>query len=215
MIKINLLPEEYRRKEKTSFKIFLATAAGTLVVSACAGVFAYIWFGTLTEVRRKKATLEENYQVLVPQAKYDDQLKAEKQDFAAREKTIKQIRRNRISWTRKLDQFIDVVNNNGDDERHLAWFGSLEISPGKLGKKTGFNMNLSGFCAGNDLGKVANLFDDIVQSDFFKGFAAINEPSGKVQKIQKDLDPPQSVAFPLKMFLIPGLEKKAGKKGKK
>ena len=215
MIRINLLPEEYRRKEKTSFKIFFATLAGALVVSACAGVFAYIWFGTLTEVRKKRATLEENYQVLVPQAAYDDMLRAEKQDFAVREKTIKEIRRNRISWTRKLDQFIDVVNNNGDDERHLAWFGSLEISPGKLGKKKGFNMNLAGYCAGNDLGKVANLFDDIVQSDFFQGFVSINEPSGRVQKVQKDLDPPESVAFPLKMFLIPGIGKKPAPEKKK
>ncbi len=215
MIRINLLPEEFRKREKASIKTFLATALGALVVSGILGYLSYIYFGKYSEIERKRKTFEEDCSALLPRAAYDDQLKAEKKDFANRERTIKKIRQSRVLWTRKLDQFIDIINNNGDDQRHLAWFKKMDIKPGKLGKRSGITVSLNGYCAGNDVGKVANLFDDIMNSEFFTDFVSINEPSGKLEKAQENLDPKECVSFPLKMFLVPGISKKpgAGKKG--
>lgn len=205
MIRINLLPKEFRRKEGTSFKVIGATALGALAVCGALGTFGYIWFGKLAEVEKVRAHLEEDYTTLEPQALYQERLKAEKQEFAQREQTIKEIRQKRVLWTAKLDQFIDAVNNNGDDERHLAWFDSLSIKP----VTTGFDMALAGHCAGPDVARVANLLDDLTDHEFYQDFVRISEPSGSLETSQKNLEPKESIGFPLTMQLKPGASKPA------
>ena len=213
MIRINLLPEEYRRKERSSWKVLGLTVFGALLVSCSLGYFAYAWFGVLAKVQHQRQVVEETLATKLQRAKYSDNLEKEKKNFMAREKTIKNIRTKRVLWTRKLDQFVDVINNDGNaNNRHLCWFHGMEVKPMKYKrKKKAIRMKLKGHSAGKDIGKVSNLIDDITAHSFFEGFIHISEPGGSQEDIQENLEPKESVAFPLEMYLLPG----KGKKGEK
>ena len=130
MIRINLLPEEFRRKERSSWKVLGMTVFGALLVSCSLGYFAYAWFGVLAKVQHQREVVEETLSTKQRRAQYSDALEKEKKNFMAREKTIKNIRTRRVLWTKKLDQFVDVINNDGNaNGRHLCWFHGLEVKP--------------------------------------------------------------------------------------
>ena len=65
MIRINLLPESYRRAERTSPKVFAAALVGVILVCSSIGWFGMTYFGDLDRVmikhqRRPLAQFEMN-----------------------------------------------------------------------------------------------------------------------------------------------------------
>ena len=58
MIRINLLPEEYRRSERTSPKIFAATLGGVILVCSVFGWFGFVYFGELGKLEAEHAAIE-------------------------------------------------------------------------------------------------------------------------------------------------------------
>src|SRR5262245_45614475 len=116
MIRINLLPEDLRKSERTSFKLFAATMAAVIVVCSGVGWFGLVWFGELARLEEEKVAVEETLRQKKERAAYSDALEAEKKDYEVRSETIQGICRSRMSWTEVLDQLIDVVNNDGNTE---------------------------------------------------------------------------------------------------
>ena len=72
MIRINLLPEEYRRSERTSPKIFAATLVGVIVVCSGFGWFGYIYFGELGKLEAEHAAVAEQLGRVTETATYYD-----------------------------------------------------------------------------------------------------------------------------------------------
>lgn len=120
MIEVNLLPEEYRRVDKTPLPIFLLLLSSIVLVSAA--VIGYIYFEFVFV--RNKATESEriqqiNNEVLDLEKEVAD-LQAETEQYNVRRNLILQIRKSRILWAKKLYYLSDLKPED-------IWFESVEM----------------------------------------------------------------------------------------
>ena len=196
MIRINLLPEDFRRSERTSLKLFAATLAAVVLVCSGFGWFGLVWFGELTQLEEEKTAIGETLSQKKERAAYADSLEAEKKDYEARSETIQNICRSRMQWTEVLDQVIDVVNNDGNTERHMAWFRSM-ASRESGDSKFGPTVQLPGYVQGREMRKVADFHDDFEHTPFFVDVADKSAPAGTVELDQRR-NPPEAMAFDLR-----------------
>ena len=125
MLAINLLPVELRRGNRVPPKVLLVSFASALVTSAALGWFGLVWFGDLADAEERQLAAEATLAEKQVRVTYYEQLETNKRDYTTRVQTIQDIGRSRRVWSKFLDELIDVVNNNGDADRHLAWFESL------------------------------------------------------------------------------------------
>lgn len=198
MIRINLLPEEYRRGQRLSTKVFAAALGGVIMVCAAFGYFGMIYFGELGELQARHRIIAEDLQRKLQQAAYYDKLESQRKDYLQRVQTIQDIGKSRRLWTEFMDQLIDVVNNNGDTERHLAWFDSITIKEDRNGP----SILLPGAVQGSEIARVANLHEDIESSPFARDIATKSDPGGKLE-LDKNREPPESFGFTLKVNFLP------------
>jgi hypothetical protein len=141
VIRINLLPAELRRGNRIAARVLAAAFGAAIATSASIGWFGIVWFGDLGAA---ETSLQEVADKLVEKEKrvaYHGQLESNKKDYAARVQTIQDIGRSRRLWSKFCDEMIDVVNNNGDTERHLAWFDGIAV---KSDPKKGATVSMRG-----------------------------------------------------------------------
>ena len=143
MITINLLPQEYRKTERTSIKVFLSIVFVLVSVCCSLGYFGHVYLYEFKSKEGERMSRQEKLRSLEPQARYDDALVAEKKEFQTRSDTIQQIATSRVLWTEMLDWFIDIVNNEGNAERHNAWFRNMSVKPAS--GRSGPTITLSAF----------------------------------------------------------------------
>jgi hypothetical protein len=202
MIRINLLPEPYRKPERTSPKVFAAALVGVVAVCSSLGWFGMVYFGDLDKEVVKHKTVEETLKGVNDRAVLHSNLVAEEKEFSKRSETIKNIARGRMLWTRFMDELITVVTNDGNYERHVAWFSNIMVRGSRDGRK-GPSVVLPGAVQGADLRRIANLHDDVGATEFFQDVAEFSPPSG-VKKIDQGLFPPESFTFSWKwQFVAP------------
>ena len=194
MIRINLLPDEYRRSERTSPKVFAAMLGSVVAVCSVFGWLGMIYFGELSELQDQNTMVTETLARKQQRATYFDQLDGQRKDYTTRVQTIQNIGRSRMLWTKFLDEFLDVIDNNNDLERHLAWFDKVTIKD--AARKKGPIVTMPGAVQGGEINKVANLHKDIMAADLFRDIASKSPPSGKVQE-DKVKTPPKSYRFEL------------------
>jgi Tfp pilus assembly protein PilN len=200
MIRINLLPEEYRRSERTSPKIFGAILLAVILVCSTFGWFGYVYFGELGTLQGERAEAEERLAARQERVRYHDALQSEKSDYQQRAKMITEISQSRVLWTEVLDQMIDTVNNDGDTERHMAWFKSMSVTDGK--GKEGPKVQMPGWVQGDDIKRLADFHDDLEQTPFFRNVQSKSLPSGDVN-IDPKKKPAESLFFSLKWSFHP------------
>src|SRR4029453_17568100 len=121
MIRINLLPEEYRKKARTPIKLVLALAIAVLVNSGLVVWWAFQAFGIQAEIESEAASLHTEMDGLTPRVTYYTSLDGEAKAYKSRESTLASITGSRISWTKKLDELIDIVNRGNNGQRHMVW----------------------------------------------------------------------------------------------
>ena len=195
MIRINLLPEEFRRSERTSFKLLAATLAAVIVVCSAFGWFGLVYFGDLGQLEEERHTFEDTLRTKRERATYHDALEVEKKDYEARSETIQNICRSRIAWTEVLDQLIDVVNNDGNTERHMAWFRSMSVRDSG-DQKTGPLIGMPGYVQGGHPKKIADFHDDLEHAPFFADVLRKSPPSGSLE-IDTKRSPSEALFFGL------------------
>lgn len=196
MIRINLLPEELRRSERTSIKLFAATLAAVVLVCSGVGWFGLVWFGEVAQLEEERAGVEDSLRQKRERVLYHDALEVEKKDYESRSETIQNICRSRLSWTEILDQIIDVVNNDGNTERHMAWFRSMSAREGS-DAKYGPVVQMPGYVQGAKVSKVGDFHDDVEHAPFFVDIAEKSAPGGSVELDQKR-SPPEALGFDLR-----------------
>jgi len=215
MILINLLPDEFRQKRRTPVKLLLAVTASVAINGTLAAYWAWTAFGVAAEVKSELTVLEDQKTGLDPQVAYHHDLEKESQLFEAREKTLDEITAKRISWTRKLDELIDVVNVGGDGEKYLIWFDDVQMDQKESTRSKSFgSLKATGHSGSTNPSHVANFLDDLERSPFCEDFNKPAPPEGSSSMKDEGLMPAEVWNFPLGVALKPPEERQRGPDGK-
>lgn len=203
MIRINLLPEEYRRKAKTPLKLMLAVSGAVAVNASVAAWLAWMYFGVEAKVASERAILQTEMDGLKPQVDYHHSLEAEARLHKNREAALADITKSRISWTKKIDELIDVVNRGGDGQRHLVWFDDLNVTQETSGGRGGAgSLKAAGYSGSDKFAQVANFLEDLERSSFVEGFNPPAPPEGSESVKDEELAPSVVWSFPLSLDLV-------------
>lgn len=135
MIQINLLPPEYRPRSGTPVARFVAIVAGVILLASAAGVFAYTHFIELARVKELRTARNEELDAKVKLRDRSLALQREIQMYEKRRTAIQTINQSRTLWSRKLDQFFDIVTGHGTDDSYLVWIENVEV-PVQLSTRT-------------------------------------------------------------------------------
>lgn len=206
MIRINLLPAELQRGNRLSGKVMATAFAAAVLVSAAIGWFGIVYFGDLGAAEQRLSKVEATLAERGKLAAYHDELETNQKDYATRVQTIQDIAKSRRLWTKFMDELIDVVNNNGDTERHLAWFTSIGVKSDQRGA----TVTTPGFVQDADKSRLANFHEDLEHAPFASQLVSKSDPTFKLE-MDKQRVPPASLSFPMVMQLGP-MEPQKGKK---
>jgi hypothetical protein len=208
MIRINLLPQDYRKKSRTPMAVLLPSVGSMLLVLLLGFGWTWLHFAELAKVEGDRSELESQLQAKAPMLAYAAALKAEHADFENRRSTIKEIACSRVLWTKKLDELFDIATNDDDGSQYLIWLNSLEVRPpmagygrGKSG--AGETVTLKGHCfAEKSPLQHYNVFHAAVRhSDFFRDFATLDDPSGKAVEFDDKMKPASAWAMDLTLTM--------------
>jgi len=208
VIRINLLPADLRRGNRISPKVLAAAFGSAIAASAAVGWFGIVWFGDLGAAENKLTEVEAKLVDREKRVVYHDQLQANRKEYSGRVQTIQDIAKSRRLWSKFCDELIDVVNNNGDTERHLAWFDGINV---KTDPKKGATVTLPGNVQDADKSRIANFHEDLEAAPFAHELSAKTDPNFKLE-IDKVRIPPQSLAFPLTLQFQSTVDDKKGAK---
>jgi len=127
MIQINLLPPEYRPRSGTPVARFAAIVVGIVLVLSAGGAYAYTHFIELTKVRELRRSREEEVRSTEMQRDRSQRLQHEIDGYQQRRTAIQTINRSRTLWSRKLDQFFDLVTSRDVDDTSALWLETCEV----------------------------------------------------------------------------------------
>lgn len=215
MIRINLLPEEYRKKSRTPIKLMLGLSTAVALNSVLLAYLGWLTFGVAKEIDSEKMTLQVEMDGLAPQVTYHKELEKESKEYESRERTLSSITQSRIVWTRKLDELIDVVNRGDEGQRHLVWMDDLSVSQSLNPRAGNFgSLRASGHSGSDKFAQVANFLEDLESSTFVEDFYRPAPPEGTQTVVDEELVPPVVWAFPLSLSLKSPEEREEARKAK-
>ncbi len=244
MIQINLLPPEYRARAGTPVARFAAIVVGVVVLACASGAYAYVHFIELAKVRELRSAREEEAEGQERRKKHSLDLQSEIDQYERRRTAIQTINRSRTLWSRKLDQFFDIVTGQGTDDSYKVWIESLEVPPqlaasarrapaaGKKGQAAdGGRFLFSGFLAVETESEApahVAAFHKALTGDaevtgrpteFYADFLKVNNPptkivSDRVQKGEDERVPPVVGAFEYELALQPKSQPEPAKAGR-
>ena len=209
MIRINLLPEEFQKTARTPIKMMAAVAAAVALNSTLVAWWCWMAFGVASEIKTERNVMQLEFDGLVPQVNYHDALQAEIAFHSSRERTLAEITKNRVLWTKVLDELIDIVHSGGEGIRHYIWLddlsakveGAQQRRRGRGNLATSFgNMKAKGHSGSAAWNQVANFLADIEDprlSSFMAVFYKPGSPEGSLNDTDSTLIPPVNWAFPL------------------
>lgn len=210
MIRINLLPEEFRKKARTPFKIFAALSGAVAVNASLLAWWGWMTFGVAAEIETERSVLQLEMDGLTPQVNYHDALKGEIAFHSSRERTLSEITASRVLWTKVVDELIDIVHAGGEGVRHYIWFDDVSVKQEdgqRGGRATGGSwgsLKASGHSGSEAFNQVANFLADIEDprlSSFMWTFYKPGSPEGAINDNDVGLVPPVNWSFPLSLEL--------------
>jgi hypothetical protein len=178
MIRVNLLPEEYRRIERAPLPLLLLIIVGIAVLCLAISFCVYLSLSVKTKGSELKRTIAERM-VAEERAKWADRLQAELDSELRRLNTIMSIRVSRIYWSKKLDLLAKIAPSD-------IWFASVKMEqkdpyPASAKPETikdGGYLQLQGYQRLFDLGKYG-LFREALRKNriFYSDFASMGMPT--------------------------------------
>ena len=217
MIHINLLPKELQRAAKTPVLLFVTVIAGVAVTAILACAYAYLWIDVGVV---KDRVSRKQYEVRTLQANADqlDALESDIDDYREREKAIIAIKTNRILWSKKLEELIQLTPN-------YIWIvrcemNELDMAEQKKSKKglaTGGSLELMCYSVGSDVQRMTAyrerlkgadefylrfLDESIKPGNFFSDFINISRPEWTFVVLD-DYKEPNNLRFYVRLDLRP------------
>ncbi len=205
MITINLLPQEMRKRSGPPLKVLALVAAGTVTAGVLVATWAWLVFGEAAEIESRRMQLALEMDGLRPQLKYNQALDAEIKVAAAREATLADINKERILWSEKIDQLVDIVNS-GNEVEHFTWLDDLTVrqETPRRGSNAYGSLSAAGHSGSERWDQVANFLEDIEDrglTDFMREFHSTGRPEASINEPDEELIPAVNWSFPLSLEL--------------
>ncbi len=206
MIRVNLLPPEYRKAESTPAKQFFAMIGG--VVLALLAVFAwgwvhFKWLGpATTDFGQLKADVDGQA------AKLQDlkELRDTAAEYRTRYETIEKAAQDRLLLSQKLDQLWETLANPPAG-RYEVWIKDLTMQIQSSGGKvpTGGSVKFGGISAGPQVVKLTEFHETLTESEFFQDCVptSITQPVGSREALSADREPSEGWNFAWTMSFKP------------
>ena len=185
MTRINLLPAEWRKKEMTPLATLIPVLVGVTLVVGVGFFWGWLHFAELSSAETARDEVQSIRETLAGSLQYAAKLKIEEGEYKNRQATIESIRASRVPWTRKLDEFWDVITDDDGGKKYMVRLDSLSVRAPQAKKKDelpGDEVLVKGVCFNQDnpLKHFNIAHESIRQSKFFRGeFEDINDPAGK------------------------------------
>jgi len=137
MIKVNLLPPEYRVKEHTPLPMMLGILGGVVLTALSVLAFLYLRFGMLPEVVNALKNKQQTKEFYRQKAKKFDELVAEKSKLDQLATAVKKLKSSRYPWTKALDDLAwMVVRANKNKKSVKGWYEKLRFGYQKARGRT-------------------------------------------------------------------------------
>jgi Tfp pilus assembly protein PilN len=204
MISVNLLPEEYRRRAKSPIGIIAAISAAVLINASLFASWGYLHFGVKANVATTRDVLQADLAGLQWQVDYHNSLKAEIATRSQREQTLAEITKDRVLWTKTLDELIDVVHAGREGVDHFIWFNDLAAEV-KADRNNHGQLTGDGVSGAEAYAQLANFAEDLEDTSLssLMGIFEAPEPLQATQeKPDETLIPSVTWSFPLRMNLL-------------
>lgn len=205
MIQINLLPEEYRKKRRTPVKKLAIVAVAVSVNASLLAWWCWLAYGVSTGVVMERDLRRDEMDRLRPQVAYHRNLEKETRAYQSRESTLSAITTERVSWTRKLDELIDLVHSGGTgDEPYLIWLDSLDVEQSTDARRQNYGqLRASGHSGFGKFENVSTFLEDARNHRFGGVFAAPAPPKATKAPEDPTLSPSEYWNFTLEVELLP------------
>lgn len=200
MIDINLLPEEHREVEGTPKPRLAVTYVGLAAVLVLGALLAYYYLQHIAALQKKEDLQTQKADLEVKAKEFND-LQRQISRLSKRRDVVAKLWQNRIIWSRKLDELIDLIPKYVQIDR--ITLKAPEQQRGKRGRDDVPQGKLIIACKGNTedtryissfyrvlLGELAPPDGEIERSRRFAGdFVTLGHDGGKLV----DLDLPPGV----------------------
>ena len=201
MIRVNLLPQEYRKAESTPLKQFFATMGAVVVVALAVVGWLFIHLGKLGPKEQDLKTIEDDVKTQQAKVKDSKDLAAWLQEYKTQYEKIDKVAMTRVLWSRKIDEIWEVVVNPNPANKYDVWLKGLA---GKVvdTAKSGGEVAFGGASAGPQVYRLSDFHESVTTSDFFKDFQAITYPAGTREALPGlDREPKEGWTFQLTLQL--------------
>jgi len=178
MIRVNLLPPEYRKSDGPPVARVVTLVIGAVLSASAFGCWCYVHFGLLAEAETRRTEKEEELAQVRAQADRADALLREFQEYQRRRDTIEKIGASRILWSRKLDELADIVFNKGDQKQYLVWLNSVKTGLSN-NPKSPVTLTIAGTSGGAEYARLSDFNRTIKETkEFFEDFERVDPPEG-------------------------------------
>lgn len=211
MIEVNLLPQEMRRVEHTPLPRLLIIVAGTTLVSVALAFGAIVNLRKLPDMVGAEMDLNQKIAAGATLEREHDLLMGQIEEVKQRKRAIAEIWRARIIWSKKLEQFSEMIPK-------FIGIEKLTLEPARRSGRddeVGGYLNLVSVCAGADVNRLA-MFRRILSGvypvsgsanqwvgrEWFEDFVGIDATPWVIKEMP-DYEEKEALSFTLKLAIEP------------
>lgn len=203
MIRVNLLPQEYRKAEATPLKQFFATIGAVVVAAIAWAGWGYVHFGLLEPARQDLENLKNDVKTQEPQVKLSKNIEAWLGEYKSQFEKIDKVAESRVVASRKLDEIWEIVVSPKVPGRYEVWLKNLTWKTNPGGAKSGGDVAFGGVSAGTQIARLSDFHEDVKTSEFFKEFDDITYPHGNREELGTGREPKEGWSFNFTLNLRP------------
>ena len=195
MIRVNLLPQQYRKAEATPMKQFFATVGAAVIVTLAVVGYLYVDLKLLASKQQELAILKDDIKAQEVQVKVSRDMDAWLKDYIDQYEKIDKVTENRQVLSRKMDEFWELVVNPNPPDKYMVWLKGLNVALKPGDAKTGGTTSFAGVSAGPQMYKLFDFHEAIKTSEFYRDYMDITYPYGNRVSLTQTREPGEGWDF--------------------